>query len=88
MLKGLTVMLQANNPGDALQIDHMTVRANNFVLPPRRPQYNGGVERSNRICKEEFYANKALCTADSVRGIAIQLQLFLHHYNTFRSHKS
>ncbi|MDR1289457.1 MAG: hypothetical protein LBJ77_03685, partial [Holosporales bacterium] len=27
-----------------------------LVLPPARPQYNGGVERSNRIFREEFYA--------------------------------
>ena len=28
-----------------------------YVLPPKRPQYNGGVERGNRIFKEEFYYN-------------------------------
>jgi hypothetical protein len=27
-----------------------------FVLPPSRPQYNGGVERGNRTFREEFYA--------------------------------
>ena len=25
-----------------------------FVLPPRRPQWNGGAERGNRIFREEF----------------------------------
>jgi hypothetical protein len=29
-----------------------------YVLPPSRPQYNGGVERGNRIFREEFYARK------------------------------
>ena len=27
-----------------------------FVLPPKKPQYNGGVERSDRTFREEFYA--------------------------------
>ncbi|CAL7962337.1 hypothetical protein MIDIC_460032 [Alphaproteobacteria bacterium] len=27
-----------------------------YVLPPKKPQYNGGVERGNRIFREEFYA--------------------------------
>jgi hypothetical protein len=26
-----------------------------IVRPPRRPDYNGGVERGNRIFREEFY---------------------------------
>jgi hypothetical protein len=26
-----------------------------FVLPPASPKYNGGVERSNRTFREEFY---------------------------------
>ena len=26
-----------------------------FVLPPKTPKYNGGVERGNRIFREEFY---------------------------------
>ncbi len=29
-----------------------------YVLPPSRPQYNGGVERGNRTFREEFYARK------------------------------
>ena len=27
-----------------------------FVLPSKKPQYNGGVERSDRTFREEFYA--------------------------------
>jgi hypothetical protein len=30
------------------------------VLPPRRPKYNGGVERGNKTFREEFYARKDL----------------------------
>jgi hypothetical protein len=29
-----------------------------YVLPPKRPQWNGGVERGNRIFREEFYARR------------------------------
>lgn len=36
-----------------------------FVLPPKRPQWNGGVERGNRIFREEFYARKDILT-DSI----------------------
>ncbi len=28
-----------------------------FVLPPAKPTYSGKIERSNRTCREEFYAN-------------------------------
>jgi len=31
-----------------------------YVLPPSRPQYNGGVERGNRTFREEFYAKPIL----------------------------
>jgi transposase InsO family protein len=27
-----------------------------YVLPPKRPQYNGGVERMNRTMREDLYA--------------------------------
>ncbi len=39
-----------------------------FVLPPRRPQWNGGVERGNRIFREEFYSRKDLL-ADSLQDL-------------------
>lgn len=57
------------------------------VLPPRRPQYNGGVERGNRTFREEFYANPNLLE-DSVRGMQAQLNKALHKYNTYRPHFS
>ena len=28
-----------------------------FVLPPAKPTYNGKIERSNRVFREEFYAD-------------------------------
>lgn len=58
-----------------------------FILPPRRPTYNGGVERGNRIFREEFYAAQNLLE-DSVRGIQAELTKFLHKYNTYRPHFS
>jgi len=57
-----------------------------FVLPPRKPQYNGCVERSNRIFLEEFYYNPKACSEHSIMGINNQLQLFVQHYNTIRPH--
>jgi putative transposase len=56
-----------------------------FVLPPKRPDYNGGVERTNRIFREEFY-NKPTLIADSVRGIQAELTKAIHKYNNFRPH--
>jgi len=58
-----------------------------FVLPPRSPQYNGGVERSNRVVREEFYA---LHTDDisSIHELRVKLQDFVKKYNTYRPHNS
>lgn len=43
-----------------------------IVLPPSRPTYNGGVERGNRIFREEFYANSNLL-ADFIGAMKIEL---------------
>lgn len=56
-----------------------------FVLPPKRPQYNGGVERGNRIFREEFYSRPDML-ADSVRTIDAELQHAVHKYNSYRPH--
>lgn len=56
-----------------------------FVLPPKSPQYNGGVERGNRTFREEFYARRDL-RADSVRAINAELQKAVHKYNSYRPH--
>ena len=39
-----------------------------IVLLPQKPKYDGGVERGNRIFREEFY-NRHDLLEDSVRGI-------------------
>lgn len=56
-----------------------------FVLPPKRPQWNGGVERGNRIFREEFYSRKDIL-ADSLHGLRFDLSKSLHIYNTYRPH--
>jgi len=56
-----------------------------YVLPPRQPQYNGGVERGNRIFREEFYADREKIP-DSVGGINAYLQKAVLKYNSYRPH--
>lgn len=58
-----------------------------FVLPPSRPQYNGGVERGNRTFREEFYANRNLL-ADSLGALRHELAKAVNKYNTYRPHFS
>jgi putative transposase len=58
-----------------------------FVLPPKSPKYNGGVERGNRIFREEFYSRKDLL-ADSIGALKIALKAALHKYNTYRPHQA
>lgn len=56
-----------------------------FVLPPRKPTYNGGVERGNRIFREEFY-NRSDLLEDSVLGMRAALNKATHTYNSYRPH--
>jgi hypothetical protein len=56
-----------------------------FVLPPRRPQYNGGVERGNRIFREEFYDRKDIF-AESLDELRLDLHKALLKYNSYRPH--
>jgi putative transposase len=58
-----------------------------FVLPPKKPKYNGGVERSNRIFREEFYARNDLL-ADTVGAFKAELKSAVHKYNSYRPHQS
>jgi putative transposase len=58
-----------------------------FVLPPRRPQYNGEIERGNRTFREEFYAKKDLM-ADSIGALRAELKKAVSKYNTYRPHKA
>jgi hypothetical protein len=56
-----------------------------YVLPPSRPQYNGGVERGNRIFREEFYGRNDI-NADSIGAFKIELKKAVHKYNSYRPH--
>jgi transposase InsO family protein len=56
-----------------------------IVLPPSKPKYNGGVERSNRIFREEFY-DDANMLEDSICGIRRELRKSMEKYNTYRPH--
>jgi transposase InsO family protein len=58
-----------------------------IVLPPKKPEYNGGVERGNRTFREEFY-NRSDLLDDSVRGIQSALSKALIKYNTYRPHRN
>jgi transposase InsO family protein len=57
-----------------------------FVLPPRRPQYNGCVERANATTRYEFYPqyNGPL----TVEAVNRQLIEYLQFYNGYRPHQS
>jgi transposase InsO family protein len=55
-----------------------------IVLPPAKPQYNGGVERANRIFREEFYARQDLIS-DSIGALRYDLKKAVHKYNSSSS---
>jgi len=56
-----------------------------FVLPPRSPELNGNVERSNGTAKYEFYAQYD--SLPSLHMIRKNLQKFAHFYNFVRPHQ-
>ena len=58
-----------------------------YVLPPKRPQYNGGVERGNRIFREEFYARRDI-KGENIGSLNFELKAQLKKYNTYRPHFS
>jgi transposase len=58
-----------------------------YVLPPSRPQYNGGVERGNRIFREEFYGRNDI-NAESIGAFKIELKKAVLKYNSYRPHFS
>ena len=58
-----------------------------IVLPPAKPQYNGGVERGNRIFREEFY-NRNDLLENSIGGMQAALNSAVEKYNNYRPHFS
>ncbi|MDR2464598.1 MAG: integrase core domain-containing protein, partial [Holosporales bacterium] len=57
-----------------------------YVLPPRRPDYNGGVKRGNRTFREEFYAGDLL--ANNITQMRKELLRNTEKYNNYRPHSS
>ena len=57
-----------------------------MVLPPKRPTYNGGVERGNRTFREDFY-NRYDLLKRSLTEIREDLTKAVHKYNNFRPHQ-
>jgi transposase InsO family protein len=58
-----------------------------IVLPPKKPTYNGGVERGNRTFREEFYGRPDLL-ADSIGAMRYELSKAVQKYNSYRPHRN
>ena len=57
-----------------------------WVLPPRRPQYNGSVERINATTKYEFYQ---FCKITSnLKRLNLHIEHYFNKYNTVRPHQA
>lgn len=57
-----------------------------FVLPPKRPQWNGGVERGNRTFREDLYASDSFVPG-SLSEVRKQLAEAQNKYNSYRPHQ-
>lgn len=57
-----------------------------FILPPRRPKYNGNVERGNCTVKYEFYYQYSR-EKPTLEVLRADLKKFTHKYNTDRPHQ-
>ena len=57
-----------------------------IVLPPKRPQYNGCVERANRTVRQEFYLFYA--GEPTMAGVNEGLVAYLKCYNEYRPHQA
>lgn len=58
-----------------------------IVLPPKKPTYNGGVERGNRTFQEEFYFQPNLL-ADTIGAMRYELGRAVTKYNSYRPHRA
>jgi IS30 family transposase len=56
-----------------------------YILPPRRPDLNGGVERANRTFREEFFDRKDIL-ANNIAELRQELEQVIEKYNKFRPH--
>ena len=58
-----------------------------FVLPPRCPKLNGGVERINQTWRTEFY-NFRDDLPENILQLSSFVKTYQHYYNFQRPHKS
>ena len=59
-----------------------------FVLPPRSPKLNGGVERYNQTLQDEFFLPNYNTLPTQVDALNVKLQEWSKYYNEFRPHRS
>lgn len=57
-----------------------------LVLPPRRPQYNGSVERVNGTVKHEFY--QFYEGGSNFEQLNLSIERYAQIYNTVRPHQA
>ena len=58
-----------------------------FVIPPATLKHNGGVDRGNKIFRDEFYADPNLL-ANSVNAMRFSLREAVKKYNNYSPHHS
>jgi transposase InsO family protein len=58
-----------------------------IILPPKKPKYNGGVERGNRTFHEAFYFQPNLL-ADTIGAMRYELKNAVTKYNAYRPHRA
>ena len=59
-----------------------------FVLPPRTPQLNAGVERYNQTLQDEYFLPNYNTLPTDLLNLNIKLQEWSKYYNEFRPHRS
>ena len=59
-----------------------------FVLPPRSPKLNAGVERYNQTIQDEFFLPNYNSLPTQVDALNLKLQEWSKYYNELRPHRS
>ncbi|MBO5910610.1 MAG: DDE-type integrase/transposase/recombinase [Elusimicrobiaceae bacterium] len=59
-----------------------------FVLPPRSPKLNGGVQRYNQTIQDEFFLPNYNTLPTQVDALNLKLQQWSFYYNNLRPHRS
>ncbi|MHB1949832.1 MAG: integrase core domain-containing protein [Gammaproteobacteria bacterium] len=83
------VSIQVDGGSEFMDQFENSCRINNIplkVLPPKRPKYNGRVERANGIMRDEFYACYDI--PSSLEAHNELIRRFEDHYNIRRPHSS